>query len=416
MSQATSLRFLSTGNPTGLKFLVEAGSARALFDFGREHAPGEALFSMGLEPRPGRQLSDLVATGIAPDLEGVYGEWDGRTSVFLSHLHLDHTSLVEFLAPEVPIYYPAGMEELRAAAVAGGHLGWREPAGTQVADRGRVALGDVVVEFVAVDHDLPGATGFLITTPELRIAFTGDHRWHGAHPELTARFAELAAGADVLIQEGVMLGMRPPIPAPGEPPPPPPLSEVAVWAGFEDLLARRPPGLVVVNSYPMNRERIRAFGEACARAGRRFLMEPKAALIAGWDGVWRDLGEVAANPAAYCLQLGFDELPSLIDLRPPAGSVYVHSNGTPLGGFDPAWPVMEGWLRRFGLELVRLPSSGHSLPADIVRMVERVRPAVVLPVHSRAPQALAVDGVPTLLVEPGRTYRREDLLSPSRSR
>ena len=105
MGQETTLRFLHTGNPTGLKFLVEHGDARCLFDFGREHAPGRAPFSLGLSPRPGREVADLVAVGAAPYLEGVYAgdRWDGRTHLFISHLHLDHTGLVPFLHPEVPL-------------------------------------------------------------------------------------------------------------------------------------------------------------------------------------------------------------------------------------------------------------------------------------------------------------------------
>src|SRR5579871_2556143 len=102
----TTLTFLSTGNPTGLKFSVEHGDVRCLFDFGLEYAPGRALFSQGLAPRPGRELSDLVAAGAAPAISGVYAadRWDGRTAVFISHLHLDHTSLVRFLHPDVPLY------------------------------------------------------------------------------------------------------------------------------------------------------------------------------------------------------------------------------------------------------------------------------------------------------------------------
>ena len=410
----TSLTFLATGNPTGLKFTVEHGEARALFDFGREHAPGRALFSMGLEPRDGRELSDLLATGIAPRLDGIYQRWDQRTSVFISHLHLDHTSLVEFLHPDVPIYYPAGMEDLRAATVAAGHVGWRTPAGRPTPDRGRVQVGEIEVEFVAVDHDLPGASGFRITTPELRIAFTGDHRWHGPRPEVTARFAELARGADVLIQEGVTLGMTGPAPQAGESAPALPLTERGVWAEFEVLLEARPTGLVLVNTYPMNRERIAAFGEACARSGRRFLMEPGAARIAGWEGVWTDPSQAAKDPDAHCLQVSFEGLPALIDLQPPPGSAYIHSNGTPLGGYDPAWPVMEGWVAHFGLDLVRLPSSGHSHSPDITRMVESVRPGVVLPVHSRFPEALQVPGTPSLVVEPLRRYSAAELLAAAK--
>jgi len=62
----TQVTFLSTGNPTGLKFTVEHGGRRVIFDFGLEHAPGRAPFSMGLEPRAGRELADLQAVGSAP--------------------------------------------------------------------------------------------------------------------------------------------------------------------------------------------------------------------------------------------------------------------------------------------------------------------------------------------------------------
>src|SRR5258708_16385539 len=90
---STLLTFLHTGNPTGLKFLVEHGDARCLFDFGQEHAPGRTPFSLGLEPRLGREIADLIAVGAAPELPGVYaGEpSDGRTHLFISHLHLHHT-------------------------------------------------------------------------------------------------------------------------------------------------------------------------------------------------------------------------------------------------------------------------------------------------------------------------------------
>jgi hypothetical protein len=43
-------------------------------------------------------------------------------------------------------------------------------------------------------------------------------------------------------------------------------------------------------------------------------------------------------------------------------------------------------------------------------MVSTIRPKVVFPVHSRAPEALVVPGVPSFLPEAGVTYRIADLL------
>jgi hypothetical protein len=44
-------------------------------------------------------------------------------------------------------------------------------------------------------------------------------------------------------------------------------------------------------------------------------------------------------------------------------------------------------------------------------MVSMIRPRVVLPVHSRAPEALVVPGVPSFLPEVGITYRVAELLA-----
>jgi len=315
----TTLTFLHTGNPTGLKFLVEHGDARVLFDFGREHAPGRVPFSLGLRPRPGRELADLIAVGSAPPLAGLYAgdPWDGRTHVFISHMHLDHTGLVEYLGPEVPLYYPDAMEPVREGASSSGYLPWRVPTGTRVDDGGTITAGSIAVRFVAVDHDLPGASGFIITTPEATIAFTGDHRWHGLHPDLTARFAAEARGADLLIQEGVGLGFLPSYPAQ------PQLGEAELIDELHRAAAEA-PGLLLVNCYGMNRERVAGLAAACAAAGRTLLMEPQMAALAGWPGVIGAHEPVRDRPRDHCLQLGFESLPLLIDLQPPPGSLYLH--------------------------------------------------------------------------------------------
>jgi ribonuclease J len=406
MPATTHLTFLNLGDPTGLKFTVEHGGHRALFDFGLEHAPGRAPFSLGLEPRPGRELTDLLGVGSAPRLDGLYNNqvWDRRTAVFISHMHLDHTALVRFLHPDVPLHYPAAMEELRAAVAAAGYMPWRRPPGTPLADRRPLAWGDIEVTPVAIDHDVPGATGYLVRTPDLFLAYTGDHRWHGLHPELTAAFTEAARGADVLIQEGVLLE---PEPEAGGPPRLPRMSEQGVVLGFGALLESS-PGLVIANLYPMNRERVSNLAALAAAHGRRLVLEPQAAMMAGHTDLLR-VDEVRAAPSRFVVQLSYEGLPTLLDLAPPAGSVYAHSNGPPLGPYDPTYEVMLGWVRHLDLGFVHLGSSGHSWPADVARTVEGVAPGLAIPVHSRAPQALRVPGVAVLVPEVMRSYSAEEL-------
>src|SRR4051812_13598822 len=45
MTETTGLTFLHLGDPTGLKFVVDHGGTRVLFEMGIEHAPGAAPFS-----------------------------------------------------------------------------------------------------------------------------------------------------------------------------------------------------------------------------------------------------------------------------------------------------------------------------------------------------------------------------------
>jgi ribonuclease J len=138
-------------------------------------------------------------------------------------------------------------------------------------------------------------------------------------------------------------------------------------------------------------------------------MDPVMGPIGGWGDIYTTVGEAAANPRGFCLQMGYEGLPNLIDLRPPPGSVYIHSNGTPLGTYDPTWAVMLAWVENFKLEMTYLGCSGHARQEDIERQVRDIAPGVVLPVHSTNPYALRVEGVRTLLPEVGRAYSSQEL-------
>src|SRR5258708_9614512 len=119
-------------------------------------------------------------------------------------------------------------------------------------------------------------------------------------------------------------------------------------------------------------------------------MEGQMAALAGSPLVIGDLEPVRREPRAHCLQMDFDTLPRLIDLQAPPGSVFVPSGGAPFGAFDPRQAVLEAWIERFGLAYRPINCSGHSPPEDVARLVSMIRPRVVLPVHSRAPEALRV--------------------------
>src|SRR5207244_3559831 len=57
---------------------------------------------------------------------------------------------------------------------------------------------------IHVDHSVPASYGFIVEAGNLRIAYTGDIRMHGARPDLTEDFVKAVSGQpiDVLVCEG----------------------------------------------------------------------------------------------------------------------------------------------------------------------------------------------------------------------
>lgn len=447
-----------TGRPTiafhggigtigGTKVIVAEGGYQILFDFGTSYSPGGDFWGGRVAPRCGAAgLRDLVGMGYLPRLNGLYqagpaatlglepgaGE---QTHVFLSHLHLDHMSVVDQLADEVPVWMHADSLKLfRAVAETGERPA--VPIGARAFEWGEpVQVGPMTVTPMAVDHDIPGASALLIETSAGLVVYTGDLRLHGANPERVEAFIREAASRlpRVLLIEGTRLGEQPRDPAR-----PPARSEPDVPIAVNDLLSRS-PGLGLITLYPRNTGRVSALADSLPAVGRRLLLSPEAAhLLAamGGDlskvGLYRrakdlsaladgsapdwlirlvssgvdlfDARRVSESPDRFCLQLFYWDLGELVDLAPPPGSIFIHSNGEPLGSFDPAFDLFARWLDRFGLELAFASSTGHATSDDLVRVVRAISPAVLMPIHSRSPELLEVASVRRVLPEIGGRY------------
>ncbi len=425
------------------KIVVAYGGARVQLDMGLDIPSGEDLFAapVGLGTRPGRELADLLRLGAAPRVPGLYdAQWlpddmaeelgadAGELALFISHAHLDHMGLVGFVRTAVPVHATATtIELLRALEVSGEPVLGTPPAWRVIEPGAPVAVGGMTVEAIPVDHDVPGAVGFLVTTPDGALAFTGDLRFHGAHPELSHAFVERVRGVDVLVTEGTALSWEPLRDIP--------TSEDVVVAAFQSLLVEK-PGLVLAALYPRNVERAQRFITAARLAGRTLVWPGRAAALfarLGLEGVttWDDsrpqasdhrealeraaadgfrpelveLAAVHAEPGRFAVMPDPYDLPSLLDLPLGPGTVLLHSNGQPLGDFDSWWTPFTGWLAKLGIELRLLGSSGHATADALHAMVERIAPRTVFPIHTFSPRRLQVPtGVHRVVAEYGVRY------------
>ncbi|MCL6518037.1 MBL fold metallo-hydrolase, partial [Alicyclobacillus sp.] len=180
---------------------------RLLFDMGRIFNPAVPVFDHVLVAR---DIRDMQRMGLAPAIPGLF-EGDGtqaeagvQTMVAISHAHLDHTGLLPYLRGDIPVLLTEDTHRLLRALDEvldgpGRDLDYRP-----VSFNEPVSFGPLQITPVAVDHDTPGACGFLIETPEVRFVYTGDLRLHGLHPEWTREFARIARAfrPDVLFIEG----------------------------------------------------------------------------------------------------------------------------------------------------------------------------------------------------------------------
>jgi ribonuclease J len=435
------------GTIGGTKIAVSEGGYRVIFDFGLTFAPGGDFWGGKVHPRDGAaRLRDLVALGYTPALDGIYRSpdaqslgltpgGDGKTHVFISHLHLDHMALVDLLADDVPVWMHTDSLQLFRACAATGEQP-PVPVGAQAFEWGQsIQVGPMTVTPLAVDHDIPGASGLLIQTSAGTVLYTGDLRRHGPHPERVDEFIRAARATEpkILLIEGTRLtdfepGQERPVSVP----------ETAVPERIGELL-RGCPGLALITLYPRNTVRNNNLVQTAREAGRLMLFSPEAAymqmamgadlaqsgiylparckeaLANGRAESWLtevmgsgapvfDAAAVRQEPARFLLQLFYWDLPELVDLQPPQGSSFIHSNGEPLGRYDPAFELFSRWIEKFGLQLVFVASTGHASHEHLIEIVEGIKPALLMPIHSRTPELMVVEGQPRELPETGATY------------
>jgi len=347
------------------------GDARVFTDFGRAYNPANPAG---------------MPDGLIEHIQSL----SGPVGVFISHLHLDHMGAIDALPASVPVYMTKGSALLHQALNEPPHHG--DIRG--VAYKTPVSVGGIDVTFYETDHDVYGAAAIYVQTPDLKLAHSGDIRMHGANPQINEAWCTAMRDAqlDYLLMEGT--SFWPPVPE-GEESNDNKITQIAeseVPNAVEAIL-RKHTGIAFVNWYPRNIDRIIGLAQAAQKAGRTLVLEPSAAQIA--SRIVPDLKYVndaqGLSPEKLLMQNSYANFAS-IDGYDNADAVYIHSNGVPLGPFDPAFGEMLTRLEEKGIAFAQVSSSGHAPPADILALIDKIKPKVLMPWHSTTPtQMIPVD-------------------------
>ena len=397
------------------------------FDFGSEYNPAAKVQPTDLQGLLDENLVPFLNNMFDPNipLNGYESKEDNfnDTAVFLSHIHLDHSKIVNYLNPEVPLYTLEGTKSLLNTLninndflfplyKGDGSRNTREVIG--VKENEVVQVGKIKVKVMPVDHDAYGACGLFIETPDLTIAYTGDIRLHGYRKNDTLNFCKESENCDVLLIEGVSVSFQnfgDPI-REGEP-----QTEEELIDKIIKIVNDNEGKQITFNYYISNIERILNIIKNVKRPvvldsyNAYVVKEATGCEVNYYNldnreyGLNKDLeisfNELLDDNKKYLWQLGNNALKYFDKLK--EGGVYIHCDAQPLGEFDPAFAPFVQSFADNNIEFNRVVCSGHARPYDLIEIINRIKPKLLAPIHSYHPEKLYNDNGDMILVEKGQT-------------
>lgn len=391
---------------------VSYENSRILFDFGSE-------FNPELKEEP-KELQDILDAKLVPY---IYGIFDDRiklqgyenvdnvfdnTAVFLSHIHLDHSKMINYLDEKIPLYTSEKTKKLLDVVNINedflyknqymGDKKVRDIIG--ISNEEKVKIGEIEVQMIEVDHDAYGACGILIKTPDLKISYTGDIRMHGFRKEDTLNFCDKSKDSDILIIEGVSVSFRD---FDDELLESESKNEQELIDRINRVINENPNKQITFNYYISNIERILKLNES---VNRRLVLSNYCAYSIfkltgqmfyfyklendkdyGLDDKYQiSLEELLEDEQKYLWQFDKNLYHKIDDLI--EGGIYIHTDAEPLGEFDPKYlPFVEMFKKR-DIKFLRLTCSGHAFPKDLIKIIDLIKPRLLTPIHSQKPEKL----------------------------
>ncbi|BDR60001.1 MBL fold metallo-hydrolase [Lactobacillus xylocopicola] len=381
--------------------------SHVLFDLGEVYRPELKLPDESYQTLIKNQLIGDVPNFYDPKLTGQpidTERWE-HAAAYMSHLHLDHSKAMNFLAPEIPLY--AGPITAQMMAPLNEQGDFLLPAAGHAASyvrpiiaaeyRKPIEVGDITLEIWPSDHDAYGATGLLIKTPDKVIAYTGDVRLHGYHPDWVHQFLAAAKGCAALIVEGTGVSWPEEKHDEDSEEFTGPKNEQELTAEIVQLQKDNPKRQITFNTYPTNVERLlRIIADSPRRvvlhAGRAHLLKELGKdypyyYLPG-EQKFADLKTELAVPYEELLnddhKYLWQAVGNYADLQ--ANGLYLHSNAEPLGDFDPAYKPFLQDLANKRIEFKALRCSGHADEEELREIIGEVQPQILIPVHTLHPE------------------------------
>ncbi len=430
----TKLTFYGgAGEIGGNKILLKDKNAKIFLDFGEPFNFGNDYFGCMYGPRNVNGMEVYFKLGLMPKIEGIYRKdllqrstmkykKPSVDAIFISHCHCDHINHISFIDESIPIYLGHGTLKIIKALKTIGRPKALKP------DKHKFKTfktGEIIrvkhlkITPIHVDHSIPGAYGYIIKTSKGNIVYTGDIRFHGPMAKMSKEFVEEAKKSKpiVLICEGTRVGSEDPV-----------IYRSEEWVRKKiDETIKKTKNLVMGYFSSTNIDRLMSFYSATVKNKRKFVIDYKAAEILHSlkDKIkipdpqkeknilvyfrmekkgefnkkeypkyareyWHKMVNqdyVRKNQDKLVMMLGFHSLIELIYIKPKKNSSFIYSlSEIWLQEDEQMAESAKNWMNLFKIKMIQAHASGHSSESEIKKLIKRINPNIVIPIHTEQPQ------------------------------
>jgi len=432
----TEVNFIRGLKGMGVVIQITYDTSRVIFDFGAPFEPLAQIYDGTVLPRNKNRLKDSLLLNKAPMVNYVYRKEDlgdidlqpseqspYTTAIFISHCHLDHMSEIDKVDPKIPVYlHKKGLELKIALEAIAEETYYRDYSSFEYEQT--FEIGCIKVTPYFSDHACIGSSSFLIETPDSRIVYSGDIRFHALEYERAYNeINKYNKDIDLLIVDSTTTSpsefvfdneLLEQYKIPSKEFLKGTITEQQIYDDVRNHI-KNYTGLAFFNLYHRDIRMLDNMIQIANENGRIAVFEPATAYIINallqkpvhvlfpltdkeenyykkvkQNNIVISKDEIIAHPEQYYLQTTYRNILELIDYQGIQGK-YFHLFGEPLTTKEKHYVIMQNVLNKLGFEYysyINLYSFSHAYPNNLAYYIQQVNAKSVVSVHSKKPESL----------------------------